>query len=201
MKIGIFGGSFNPIHLGHLIAAKEILRKKIVDEIWFMPCYWHALKKRKNFASVEDRMKMVVLAIKGMQNCIASPFEIELAEIDKKKNYTIDTIKALKKSYPKFEFFFIIGENILEELPKWKQINELIKEIKFIVYPMTSIDIKKIKENFFIKKNNSIILSDCIITNISSSEIRKRIKNNESIDFLVPEKVKKYIERKKLYKK
>lgn len=198
-KIGVFGGSFNPIHNGHLIAANEILRKKLADEIWLMPCYSHPLKKKQDFASVTDRMKMISLAIKGKKNMLLSPFEIELAEIDKKRNYTIETIKALKKNYPELEFYFIIGENLLLELSKWKQIELLVKEVRFIVYPMHSDNISKIKENKYVKQNNSIILQDCITTNISSSEIRKRIKNKEIIDLLVPEKVKKYIEKKKLY--
>ncbi|MBU2100305.1 nicotinate-nicotinamide nucleotide adenylyltransferase, partial [Candidatus Micrarchaeota archaeon] len=103
MKIGVFGGSFDPIHSGHLTAAEQVLEKKVCDKIWFMPCFQNPLKKE--LITAEHRKKMVELAVEGNTNFELSDFELK----KEKTTFTVDTIKELKKEFPEHEFYFIIA--------------------------------------------------------------------------------------------
>lgn len=170
MKIGIFGGSFNPIHNGHLLIAKEFLDLKIVDEVWLLPCYSHVWNKE--LVSAKHRVKMIDLAIENSLRIVNCKLEITA----RKPMYTIDTVKLLKKKYPKHNFFWIIGSDNFKTLNKWKSYEELLDLIPFIIVPRT-------KDNY------------------SSTTIRERIKNNLPIKGLLPTSVEKYIISNKLWKK
>ncbi len=199
MIIGILGGSFNPVHLGHLIAAEEVLKKTDCEKIWLMPCYIHALKPKELAAPIEYRMKLLKFVEKNFENIEVSDFEIKKNQGVSEKTYTIDTVKALKQIYPQHTFKWIIGSKLLDELDKWKNIEELVKQIQFIVVPMSGDKKEKLLKHKWVKKNNAVVIDASIVTNISSSEVRKRSKEKQGIEVLVPEKVREYIESKKLY--
>lgn len=189
MRIGIFGGSFNPIHNQHISIIKELLKKKLVDEVWILPCKKHAFNKA--LASEKHRIKMIKLATKNIKKV-----KICYAELKSKKaiSYTADTIKKLKIKYP-YQFFLIIGSDILHEIKKWQKYKQLLKQVEFIIskrknYPI--IKIKGLKIKYLVRLE---------ATNISSTEIRKKIKEGKPLKNLVPSPVEEYIKKHGLYKK
>jgi nicotinate-nucleotide adenylyltransferase len=176
MIIGLFGGSFNPPHIGHMMACYHILATTDIDKIWLLPCYRHAFNKE--LISFEHRINMCTQASKLFNNhVIVSTIENELGP----KNWTIDTVSLLKKKYPHITFIFIMGNELLCESTKWKDYDKLKKIIKFYILNRT-------EEN-----NNGFI------SRVSSSLVRQKIKNKESIQGLVPSSVADYIKQHKLY--
>lgn len=197
-KIGLLGGTFNPVHNGHLNIAKELLRKKIVNEVWFLPVYMHTEKTGK-MVSFEERVEMVRLVLeKGMK---VSEFEKDLYLVNKNKNYSVETIRSLKMEYPEYEFKWIVGENLLDEIPRWEHSNDFLDEVQLIVYPIGIKSLKEIKENKVIKRNKSLIATGVKMQKVSSTEIREKMKKKKDIKDLVPEKVLNYIKKKKFYAK
>jgi nicotinate-nucleotide adenylyltransferase len=186
MKIGIFGGSFNPIHIGHTDIIKKILNKKLVDKVWIMPCKKHAFKK--NLINKDDRIKMIKLAIKKITEVTICYIEVK----SRRKSYTADTLKILKSKY-KHRFWIIIGSDLLYEIEKWHKSKELLKEAEFIVLERKNYPLKKIGGLKILK---TIKDNKC---SISSTQIRKKIKEGKSIKNLVPIEVEKYIKKNKLY--
>jgi len=187
MKIGLFGGSFNPINKGHVKVISGLLDKKIVDRIWIIPCKKHAFNK--SLANEKDRLKMIKLATKNFDKVEICKIELE----SKGKNYTIDTVRKLKKKY-KHKFFFIIGSDILYEIKRWHKYKHLLKEIDFIVFKRKGYKIKKV-EGF-----KPCYLFRDKIEKFSSTEIRKRIKESKSFKHLLPNLVYNYIKNHRLYK-
>lgn len=188
MKIGILGGSFNPIHNSHIKIIKTLLKKSLVDEIWLIPCKKHAFNKE--LASAKDRIAMIKLAIKYIPNAKICRIELK----SKGKNYTIGTIRKLKRKHKKFKFFFVAGSDILCEIKKWRSYKQLLSEIEFIVPKRKNYKIKKVKGmriKAIINANNRI----------SSTEIRGRMREGKSIKNLVPKDVEKFIKERRLYKK
>jgi nicotinate-nucleotide adenylyltransferase len=185
-KIGILGGTFDPPHHGHLLIANEVLDQLQLDEIWFMPNFEPPHKEKSGGATTEDRVKMLELAIDGHPK-----FRIETIELDRAgRSYTIDTMKLLIARHPDVDFYFIIGADMIEYLPKWHKIDELIKLIKFVginrpehveetAYPIIHVKVPEIA--------------------VSSKLIRNRIKEKRTIRYLLPEAVRMYIEENQLY--
>ncbi|MFH1823989.1 MAG: nicotinate-nucleotide adenylyltransferase [Candidatus Firestonebacteria bacterium] len=191
VKIALFGGTFDPIHTGHLIAAEDIFRILKLDKIIFVPTGVPPHKSCKNITQAKHRFAMVKLAIKGNQKFSISNYEIK----GKEKAYSIDTVRYFKKRLgSSVKLYFIIGSDIVRELHAWKDIKKLIKLCNFIV--MTRQGFKVPKEE--IKKIGKFI--DIQSENISSREIRRLVKKDESIKYLVPNGVEKYIYEKKLYR-
>jgi len=188
-SIGLFGGTFDPIHIGHLIKAQSIFELRELQKIIFMPAYVSPLKIDCLSASSEDRSKMVELAIKDYPY-----FEISRYEIEKHKiSYTIDTLLNLKKRYDKIEL--IIGYDNYLVFDKWKRSDEILELAKVVVLKRHVPDLKKVHHD------NRFIFMDTPMIQISSTEIRDRVHKNMSIDFLVHPKVKEYIKEKNLYSK
>lgn len=158
MKIAILGGSFDPIHKGHLEIAKYVLSNHIAHEVWFMPAQKTPLKDR-SLTSSYHRKKMIDLAIKPYRRMKLCTLEIDRGEI----SYSIDTIKQLNHLYPNHQFVWLIGADQANQLEKWKDIEELIKRIQFYVFPRNQIQIKE---------NVHLIKLHMKEFNISSSEIR-----------------------------
>ncbi len=190
MKIGIFGGSFNPIHNTHLRIIDDVLNKKLVDEVWVLPCRDHPFNKK--FESAEHRVSMIKLAIKGMRNKKVKICDLELKS--EGKNYTYNTINKLKEKYD-YEFSLIIGSDLLKDIKKWYKYSELVKEIKFIIFLREGYPIilpKGLKDACIIKEDPN---------NTSSSKIRNLLKDSVKINNFVPIEVEKYIKRNKLYQR
>lgn len=170
----------------HVSLIKEVLKRKLVDEVWIVPCKKHPLQK--HLADSKDRMRMIKLALRGIKHIRINNFEIK----QKGKNYTIKTIKAFKKKY-KHKFYYIIGSDILYEIKKWHNYKGLLKNIEFIVLKRKGYLVLKIKDMKIYSFTN---LGG---RNISSTLIRERVKQGKSINKLVPKKVAEYIYKKRLY--
>lgn len=197
--VGIMGGTFDPIHYGHLILAEYVLTEMNLDKIIFIPSGIPHLKSYKKVSNKKNRLKMTELGIKNNNK-----FEISTIEIDRHGNtYTVDTIKELNKKYQNTVFYFIIGADSLFDLLKWKSIDKLFNICNFIVANRGgTYSLDKIEERINLLKNeyNAYIkLVHIPDIQISSSEIRNRIKNNKSIKYLLPEDVEKYIYKNNIY--
>jgi len=188
MKIGILGGTFNPIHIGHLILAEEAREKLGLDEVIFVPAYLPPHKDNGDIASAIDRFKMAKLAIKGNRHFCVSDIEIKRSG----RSYTIDTIKEFKNRYPDEELYFIIGSDLLNYLEGWKDLGEILKIVKFITATRPGYPLEKIP--------SYISTLGIRAVDISGFEIRDCVKQNKSFRYLVPDAVYKYILKKKLYK-
>lgn len=188
MRIGILGGTFNPIHIAHLILAEEALSKLKLDKVIFVPTFIPPHKNVEGNVKPKDRLKMVELAISENDAFEVSTFELD----SKKKSYSIDTLKEFRRLYgDDTELFFITGSDLLKDLFSWKNVNEIFKMSKFIVanrpgYPVESVP----------KEAETVVITPI---EVSSEDIRKRIREARSIRYLVPEKVREYIIKNKLY--
>jgi len=186
MRIGILGGTFNPIHLGHLVLAQQVKDILGLYKVVFVPVFMPPHKEIIDEVSVEDRYKMVELAISGNENFDVSSMEIEAGG----KSYTISTLEKFKSRYPQDELFFIAGSDSLRE--DWKDFSKILDLVKFVIVnrPNYSIDSN-------IDKRINII--DINPIDISSSQIRSLIERKKSVRYLLPDKVIQYIDKNSLY--
>lgn len=188
MKIGILGGTFNPIHIGHLILAEEVREKLELDKIIFVPTYLPAHKNNSDIAPAPARFTMIKLAIKHNRYFSISDIEIKRNG----RSYTIDTINEFKKIYSKDELYFITGSDLLKYLDEWKDLDDILKMVKFIVASRPGYPLEKIP--------SYISTLEIRAVDVSAFEIRQCIKQNKSFRYLVPEAVFNYINKKKLYR-
>lgn len=198
--IGIMGGTFDPIHYGHLILAQYVLDEMKLDKILFIPSGISYLKSDRRISSKTHRLNMTKLGIENN-----TKFEISRIEIDRLGNtYTVDTINELSNGHPNNTYYFIIGADSLFDLLKWKDYKRLFKICNFIVTNRASTytDIQLNNEIIKLKDKYDANITLIRIPNIeiSSSEIRERAKNNQSIRYLLPDIVERYINENKLYK-
>jgi nicotinate-nucleotide adenylyltransferase len=196
--IGIMGGTFNPVHLGHLIAA-ELVREQIkLDKIIFIPTGNPPHKSSKTILDSEHRVNMLKIAT--AENSYFSTSEIEVER--EGKTYTYDTLKELHDNYHGDEFYFIIGFDTLKELGTWKNINEICKLCKFIVVNRNNDKNEMQQEALKVKQlfEAEIIIADIPNIELSSTEIRKRICEQNSIRYMVTDEVHAYISENQLYK-
>lgn len=185
-KIGILGGTFNPIHIGHLVIAEQALAQLQLDKVYFMPDFIPPHIDAKTAIAAKDRVNMISLAIENN-----AQFGIEMNEIKRGgKSYSYDTMINLKKAHPMNEYYFIIGGDMVSYLPKWYRIKDLLSLVTFVgvnrqgnshmsKYPVKWIKVPTIA--------------------ISSTFIRDSIKNHKNIRYLVPDKVLIYIKEHHLY--
>ncbi|MCK4860000.1 MAG: nicotinate-nucleotide adenylyltransferase [Candidatus Omnitrophica bacterium] len=188
MRIGILGGVFDPVHYGHLSLAEQAREELSLEKIIFIPSFISPFGK-DSIPSFE-RYKMLRLAIENNPFFEVSPIEIK----QKGVSYSIDTARKLKKKYKQKELFFILGSDTWNQFSSWKDSRELIRLLQFAIIERKGFPLK---ESDF---NGSIVRIYREVFPICSSQIRGRIKQNMSIRYLVPEKVRRYILKKKLYK-
>ncbi|MFD3258342.1 nicotinate-nucleotide adenylyltransferase [Paenibacillus lentus] len=191
-KVGIMGGAFDPIHLGHLLAAERAREQFELEEIWFMPSHTPP-HKHQSGVSGEQRLAMVTEAI--CSNPAFKPLDIELRRGG--VSYTVETIKELRKQYPDMEFYFIIGADMVNYLPKWEGIDELTEMLKFIGLqrPGSFLELDTLPP--FIQ--DAVYLAEMPLVDISSSMIRSRLTAGHSIRYMVPDTVYDYMTRSGLY--
>ncbi|HQQ06656.1 MAG TPA: nicotinate-nucleotide adenylyltransferase [Candidatus Omnitrophota bacterium] len=188
MRTGILGGTFNPVHIGHLILAEEIREKLRLDRVVFVPTYIPPHKASKNIAPAADRYAMIKAAIR------ANPcFDVSDVEIRRKgASYTIDTLRELKERYPRDEMYFITGSDLLNYLDKWKDLKHVIALVKFVVATRPGYPLEDIPSYI---KTVAIRAVD-----VSAYEIRQCVKKGLSFRYLVPDPVFAYINKRKLYR-
>lgn len=197
MKIGLYGGTFDPIHVGHLIVMENTLNFMDLDKIIVLPSSNPPHKQNKKKTDTKIRIQMVEAAIKDNDKLMLSTYEAN----DNSIKYTHQTLDYFKKKYPEHEFYYIMGEDSFMTIDSWRNYEKILND-NLIVFARTSIDensdlVKKVK---LIKKDNSKIhLIDNLNINISSTLIRDLVKDNKSIKYLVTDPVKKIIEEYNLY--
>ncbi len=210
MKIGLFGGTFDPIHIGHLRAAEEIREMYFLDVIYFIPVYIPPHKREKKIADYEDRVSMIRLSIKGNRFMKLSDIEIKRGGV----SYSYDTIRYFEDKFK--DIYFIIGVDAFSEINTWYRYKELFNHTNFIVMvrPSHSKNVgielfpEEIKQHLEIEEKGvfkhfsgkRIYLKDITQLDISSTRIRHLIENNCSIRYLVPDKVRLFIEKRGLYR-
>ncbi|RDI44038.1 nicotinate-nucleotide adenylyltransferase [Falsibacillus pallidus] len=185
-RVGLLGGTFNPPHLGHLIIANEIIHALSLDEIRFMPNQEPPHKNPSPSITSQHRVEMLELAIKDVPS-----FKVEKIELERKgKSYTYETIQYLKKREPETDFYFIIGADMIEYLPKWHKIDELTQMIQFVGVN---------RPRYSQLSEYPVLLVETPDVDISSTMIRTRLREGKSVRFLVPDDVIKYMEDQRLY--
>ncbi|MDR6460324.1 nicotinate-nucleotide adenylyltransferase [Chryseobacterium vietnamense] len=192
-KIGLFFGSFNPIHIGHLILANYILENSDMDELWFVVSPQNPFKDKKSLLNDHNRLDMVQLAVKNYPNMRASNVEFSLP----KPSYTIDTLTYLHEKHPDYSFSLIMGEDNLKSLHKWKNSDILIKNHHIIVYPRVFEGGKKDSE-YLQHENISMIKAPVI--ELSATEIRTMLKNGKNVRPMLPPEVFEYLDGSSFYK-
>lgn len=200
-KIGILGGTFNPIHSMHIDIAKQAKNILVLDQVIFIPS---ANPPHKSGAEIEPfchRIKMVEIAIEGIEGFSVSNIE---NKIKHRKSYTVDTLKALKLIYPKDKLYFIIGSDCIFDIEKWYRVEQIFKYCELIVFQRPDISdyraLQRKMEELEYKYNGKINLIGSITDNISSSDIRQKISlDSRKIDEL-DEKILNYIIKNNLYR-
>lgn len=187
MKIGLYFGSFNPIHIGHLIIAETLYDRTGLDQVWFVVSPQNPFKKRQSLAHEHDRLRMVELAIDDNFHFRASDVEFQMP----RPSYTIDTLTYLTEQHPQHQFCLFLGSDNLVQLKKWKNYEQILKYHEIFVYPRPG----ESKEF----DHPSIQVIDAPLLDISATYIRKSIQEGKSVKYLLPEPVTDYIRDKKLY--
>jgi nicotinate-nucleotide adenylyltransferase len=189
MKIGLYFGSFNPIHVGHLIIASHIISNIELDELWFVVSPQNPFKKNNTLLNEHHRLNLVRTAIEGEKKLRASSVEFKLP----KPSYTIDTLTYLAEKYPEHIFSIIMGSDSFQNLEKWKNYELLLDKYEILIYKRPGFKVEE-------KLKGNIKVMDASFLEISSTRIRELIRHNKSIRYLVTDAVKEVIENNSYYK-
>ncbi len=189
MKIGLFFGSFDPIHIGHLIVANMVYEMSVMDQIWFIVSPQNPFKENKTLLDEFDRFDLVNLAIRDHDHFRSRDVEFNLP----RPNYTIDTMTYIKSRYLDHEFKLIVGEDNLVQFKKWKNYQEILTQYGIIIYP------RKVNLETPLINHENVELISAPRLDISASQIRQMLRAGKVPKYLVPEEVLKLIELKKYY--
>ena len=190
-EIGIFSGSFNPIHNGHLIMANYMCEFTTLDEVWLIVTPHNPLKNRTDMLDEQVRLKMVELAVEKYDNIKASDVELHM----KRPSFTINTLEKLSHEHPECNFSLIIGADNWSFFDKWKDYNKIIDNYKILIYPRHEVEVI-IPESL----QKTIKLVSAPIIEISSTFIRHSIKEGKNVRAFLPQEVYDYIENENLYR-
>lgn len=192
MKIGLLGGSFDPVHFGHLIAAQDVLEQCRLDRLFLVPAAQAPLKPQDVQSSPEDRLRMLRAAVEWDHRLEISDHELLMGGI----SYTIDSARHFRREFPNDQLYWIIGGDQLPLLHKWKEISELVKLVEFIFLERPRHPSKPHEEI------PGLVLHRCDghLIEISSSELRQRARAGLSLHYFCPQKVIAYIEAQRLYR-
>ena len=189
MRLGVFGGSFDPPHLGHLLAASDAAQALRLDRVLWIPSAVHPLKRDRVRAAPDVRLEMVRAAIAGDPRFEADDLELRRAG----PSYTVDTLRELRARHPGAELFFLVGADIPRELPAWKEPEEVVRLARLVVVSRTG---ETVPEDLPYAARAVHVTR----TDVSATEIRRRVAAGETIRYLVPEAVRAVIERERLYR-
>jgi len=215
LKVGLFGGSFNPLHIGHLRAAEEVREILDLDKIIFIPSSIHPIKNEKSIVDVKYRLKMLELATRDIKD-----FEVSDVEMNRPgPSYTVDTLKYFKDKFKNYRLFFVLGTENFAKIDTWKDYKELFKYANFAVLSRPGFNLENIRDiipRSLVKQvklsenksgktvykhlsGNSLIFFKIKGIRISSTTLRKLVEKGRSIKYFVPDRVNKYILKNKLY--
>lgn len=190
MKIGLLFGSFNPIHVGHLIIANYMANYTSLDKVWLVVSPQNPLKKYGDLINTYDRLEMAKLATDNSNNLSVSDVELRLPQ----PSYTIDTLTHLKAKYPQHEFALIMGSDNLVSLPKWKNYKLILRDYQIYVYPRPGY------ENTDLATHPSVTITMTPLMELSATFIRQSIAQKKNVQYFVPDVVLEFIDSKHLYR-
>ena len=197
MKIGLYFGTFNPIHVGHLIIANHMAEHSDLDQVWMVVTPHNPLKKKSTLLDDYHRLQMVFLATEDFPKIKPSDIEFKLPQ----PNYTVNTLAHLEDKYPNYEFSLIMGEDNLKSLHKWKNYEVILERHDIYVYPRISTEEENLEFKTSRNFGTKIHLIDAPVVEISATFIRDNIKKGKNIQPLLPAKVWDYIDHNNFYKK
>lgn len=192
-KIGILGGTFDPVHMGHLVLAEQVREKLKLDKVIFIPCFSPPHKTRRKLSPAKDRFRMAALAVEGNASFSISDIELKREGL----SYTVDTLRELRRRHSESAIYFLTGSDVLDEIHTWRDPEEIYKLARVVIATRPGFDSFD-PENPFAKR--SIVLPITGI-DVSASGIREKVKKGRSIRYLVPPKVEEYIRKRKLYRR
>lgn len=200
MRIGIFGGTFDPVHYGHLLLAEYSLEQCRLDQIWFLPAAVPPHKQDRELTAAEHRVQMLQLALGGHECMQVSTMEFERGGV----SYTLDTLEAIHRQHPDVELFLLMGADSLHELPSWREPDRICQLATLAVvqrpdvpYPDLSVLRGIVEPDRSERFKESVVQMPLI--QLSSTEIRRRVSAGQSIRYQTPRAVEKYIETQRLY--
>jgi nicotinate-nucleotide adenylyltransferase len=192
LKVGLYFGSYNPIHIGHMVIANYMVEYTDIDQLWFVVSPQNPFKKKGNLLDDYQRLEMVHRAVEGDDRLRASNIEFGMP----KPSYTVDTLAHLQDQHPNYHFVILMGSDNLESFHKWKNFETIIENYGIIVYPRPGFDKSKIAVH-----KNITIAEGAPSMEISSSFIRKAIHDGKDVRHFLPQKAGEYLEEMNFYKK
>lgn len=192
LKVGLYFGSYNPIHVGHLAIANYLVEFTDIDQLWFVVSPQNPFKKKANLLDDYQRLELAYRAVEGDDRLRASNIEFNLP----KPSYTADTLAYLKDQFPNYQFVILMGSDNLENFHKWKNFETIIENYGIIVYPRPGFDKTKIRIH-----QNITIAENAPLMEISSSFIRSAIQNGKDVRHFLPQKTWEYLDEMNFYKK
>jgi nicotinate-nucleotide adenylyltransferase len=189
MRIGLYGGTFDPIHLGHLLVAQAALEELGLQRLFFIPAAQSPFKPGTQPTPAATRCRLLRLALSGRSDCEVSEWEVHRGGI----SYTVDTAREFAKTYPNSELFWLIGADHVAALPRWRDAQTLAQLVQFVVIPRPGEPITELPPQFRLHHLRGWPLK------VSASEIRERARNHQSVRHLVPSAVAEVIERESIY--
>lgn len=191
-RIGIYSGSFNPVHNGHISLAKYLLDSDIVDEVWIVVSPLNPLKATSDELIADElRLQMAKIAFEGIRDTKVSDVEFRLP----RPSYTIDTLNFLQKQYPDYQFFLLIGEDNMAIFDKWKNYDEVLRKYTILVYPRHA----DTNSSDNVLRHTNIHIIDAPYIDISSTDIRRRIRQQQPLTDMLPKSVIDFIKSNGLY--
>jgi nicotinate-nucleotide adenylyltransferase len=190
MKVGLFFGSFNPIHTGHLVIASYMAHYTDLDEVWLIVSPHNPLKDKSGLINMYDRLEMAKLATENAEKIRVSDIEFSLPQ----PSYTIDTLTYLSEKYPGRKFSLIMGSDNLASLKKWKNYELILRDYHIHIYPRPGY------EDLDLAMHPSVSITQTPLMEISSTFIRKSLKEGKNVQFLMPDSVLEFIDSKSLYR-
>jgi nicotinate-nucleotide adenylyltransferase len=190
-KLGVLGGTFDPIHLGHLVLAEQVREEFQLERVIFIPSASPPHKTEQELSLANHRFEMTKLALEENPYFVVSDIELKREGL----SYTVETLRRLKEPYKESEIYFLTGSDVLDEITTWKDPEEIYKLAKIVIALRPGFD-KFDPENNFAKKS---IITRITGVDISSTQIREKVRKGESIKYLVPSRVEEYIRKENLY--
>jgi len=196
VRIGVFGGTFDPVHLGHLILAEQCREQGRLDQVWFVPAARPPHKLQGELSPFAQRVEMLNLALAGQ-----AAFRVEELERDRPgPGYTAVTLEELQQRHPEHEWFLVVGGDALRDLPGWYQPERIVARAELLVMPRPGVDLPPVEElPAKLGPAARVQVADVPLIGISSTELRQRIREGRSVRYLVPRAVEAYIRDKRLY--